>query len=77
MEKNYSFPNRESLTTFIQNEILNTSEATEILQCTRQNLYDLVKRGVLTPIKKFPKDRLFYKEDIIKRKNEMENRARK
>lgn len=77
MEKNYSFPNRESLTAFIQNEILNTAEATEILQCTRQNLYDLVKRGVLTPIKEFPKDRLFYKEDIIKRKNEMENKARK
>ncbi len=77
MEQNYSFKNREELMIFIQNEVINTTEALEILQCSRQNLNDLVKRGVITPIKDLPRDRLFFKEDIIKRKNEMESKAKK
>lgn len=77
MEQNYSFKNREDLMIFIQNEVINTTEALEILQCSRQNLNDLVKRGVITPIKDLPRDRLFFKEDIIKRKNEMDSKAKK
>lgn len=64
----FTFNSREELTAFVQDEIINTSEALEILQCSRQNLNDLVKREVITPIKDLPRDRLFFKEDIIKRK---------
>lgn len=74
MSENYSFKNRDELTNYIQSEIINTTEALEILQCSRQNLNNLVKRGVLTPIKDLPRDRLFYKEDIVNRKNDMDKR---
>lgn len=71
---NYSFGTREELSEYIQSEIINTTEALEILQCSRQNLNNLVKRGVLIPIKDLPRDRLFFKEDIVKRKNKMDNK---
>jgi len=74
---NYSFNTREELTKYIQSEIINTTEALDILQCSRQNLNNLVKRGVLTPIKDLPRDRLFYKEDIINRKNDMDKKDKK
>ncbi|KGR74884.1 transcriptional regulator [Ureibacillus sinduriensis] len=77
MSENYSFKNREEITVYIQNEIINTTEALEILQCSRQNLNNLVMRGVIKPIKDLPRDRLFFKEDIIKRKTEMDNKAKK
>lgn len=72
---NYSFNTREELTKYIQSEIINTTEALDILQCSRQNLNNLVKRGVLTPIKDLPRDRLFYKVDIVNRKNDMDKKA--
>ncbi|WP_445506770.1 DNA-binding protein [Niallia sp. 03190] len=62
------------MTKYIQNEVINTSEALEILQCSRQNLNDLIKRGVITPIKDLPRDRLFYKEDILQRKSYMDRK---
>ncbi|RDV27765.1 DNA-binding protein [Lysinibacillus capsici] len=76
MSENYSFNSREELTEYIIDEIINTTEALEILQCSRQNLNNLVKRGVLTPIKDLPRDRLFFKEDIVKRKNDMDKKAK-
>lgn len=75
MTENYSFNSREKLTEYIQDEIINTTEALEILQCSRQNLNNLVQRGVITPIKDLPRDRLFFKEDIVKRKNDMDKKA--
>ncbi|MFJ5789982.1 DNA-binding protein [Lysinibacillus sp. NPDC093197] len=77
MSNNYTFNSQEELTRFIQSEIINTTEALDILQCSRQNLNNLVKRNVVTPIKDLPRDRLFYKEDIINRKNDMDNRVNK
>jgi len=71
MPEDYSFNTREELTKYIQSEIINTTEALEIFQCSRQNLNNLVKRGVVTPIKDLPRDRLFFKEDIVIRKNDM------
>lgn len=76
MSENYSFNSREELTEYIIDEIINTTEALEILQCSRQNLNNLVKRGVLTPIKDLPRDRLFFKEDIVNRKNYMDKKAK-
>ena len=70
----HTFKSREELVQFVQSEILNTTEALEILQCSRQNLNDLVKRNVITPIKDLPRDRLFLKEDIEKRKDYMDKK---
>lgn len=65
----FKFQNKEELIKFIQNEIVDTTEAIEILECSRQNLNNLVKRGVVVPIKEFSKSKIFFKEDILKRKN--------
>ncbi|MBT2615113.1 MULTISPECIES: DNA-binding protein [unclassified Bacillus (in: firmicutes)] len=70
----FTFNSREELAEFVQKEIINTTEALDILQCSRQNLNDLVKRNVITPIKDLPRDRLFLKEDIVKRKDYMDKK---
>ncbi|OPA39653.1 DNA-binding protein [Bacillus cereus] len=53
-------------------EIVNTSETVENLECSRWNLNKLVKSGTLVPIKEMVRDRLFFKEDILNRKEQME-----
>lgn len=63
----YTFNSREELTAFIVSEVINTSEAMSLLNCTRQNIDDLITRGKLTPIKKFKRDSIFWKEDILQR----------
>ncbi|SKA99825.1 hypothetical protein SAMN05443428_13820 [Caloramator quimbayensis] len=63
----YQFNSKEELKKFLSEEIINTAEAVQILNCTRQNIDDLVKRGKLVPIKIFPRDRLFFKSDILER----------
>ena len=70
----YSFSDKEELVSFIQGEIINTTEALEILQCSRQNLNNLVQREVLKPIKELPRDRLFFRSDIVERKNYMDKK---
>lgn len=70
------FNSKEDLIDFVNNEIVNTTEASEILNCTRQNIYKLVKNGVLVPIKVMEKDRLFFKADILARKKHVEEKKR-
>ncbi|WP_430508386.1 DNA-binding protein [Rossellomorea marisflavi] len=67
----YKFESREELQGFIQNEVLNTSETIEILGCSRQNLSKIVQKGELVPIKEFARDRLFWKEDVLRKKGTM------
>lgn len=71
----YEFKTKEELQDFIRNEVLNTSQATEILGCSRQNLTYHVQKGDLVPIKEFAKDRLFWKEDILRKKASMKSKA--
>lgn len=52
---------------FVKNNIVDTYEATQILECTRQNIDDLIKRGKISPIKSGKKNNLFIKEDIKNR----------
>ena len=63
----YNFNSKEELFKFLEENLINTNEATEILGCSRQNIDDLVKRNKLIPIKVFPRDRIFLKEDILSR----------
>lgn len=63
----YVFNNREELGRFMTEEIVNTAGVMELLNCSRQNVFDLIKRGKLKPIKETQKDRLFLKSDILAR----------
>ncbi|MCY8103401.1 helix-turn-helix domain-containing protein [Bacillus mojavensis] len=61
----YSPKERDAIKKFLNEEIVNTSEAIEILGFTRQYLNQLIKTGQLEPVKEMPRDRLFIKEDIL------------
>ncbi|WP_336950414.1 DNA-binding protein [Bacillus cereus] len=67
----YKFETKDDLIRFIQNEIVNTSEALEILGCSRQNLNVMVQKEKVKPIKEMSRDRLYFKEDIINSKKQM------
>ncbi|MES5957437.1 DNA-binding protein [Bacillus fungorum] len=67
----YNFKTKDDLIRFIQDEIVNTSEALEILGCSRQNLNYMVQTEKVKPIKELPRDRLYFKEDILKSKEYM------
>lgn len=49
----------------IKEDIINTVEAMKILNCTRQYVNELVKKGVLHPIKSEDKNTLFLKNEVI------------
>ncbi|XLP24152.1 DNA-binding protein [Bacillus toyonensis] len=67
----YKFETKDDLIRFIQNEIVNTSEALDILGCSRQNLNVMVQKEKVKPIKEMSRDRLYFKEDILKSKEQM------
>lgn len=72
-DEHNSFKNREELAKYIQEEIINNNWS--IRNFTMFSAESkLVKRGVNIPIKNLPWDRLFFKEDIIRRKNQINNR---
>ena len=54
-------------TDFVKYGLLSTSEACSILDCSRQNIDDLVKRDKLHPIRTDAKNKLFLKNEIIQR----------
>jgi len=58
---------REELEKFIANELINTAEVMQMLDCSRQNVFDLIKRGKLKPIRESKKETLFLKSDIVAR----------
>ncbi len=49
----------------------NLDTGSYILGCSRQYLNKLVKEGKITPIKETTRDKLFYKQDILTRKEKM------
>ena len=57
----------KDFTSFIKNRIVSTKEATELLDCSRQNIDDLVKRDKLHPVKSDAKNKLFLKTEIEQR----------
>lgn len=58
---------KEDFRMFVKHNVVNSAEATVLLDCSRQNINDLLKRGKLSPIKSTLKNHLFLKSDIIKR----------
>jgi len=67
----YNFNSKEELLRFISEETVNTTEAVNILGCSRQYIHQLVKEEKLIPIKEMPRDRLFLKQDVLDRKDMM------
>lgn len=57
--------NIEDLKKFLEEEVVTTSEALELIGCSRQNLKQLVDYGTLVPIKQTPKEKLFLKQDVV------------
>ena len=52
---------------FVAQRVINATEAAELLNCSRQNLSDLTKRGKLHPIKSSKKNTLYLKSEVLKR----------
>ncbi len=52
---------------FVVHRVVNSAEAAELLDCSRQNINDLIKRNKLHPIKTSEKNTLFLKSEIMKR----------
>lgn len=52
---------------FVKYGIINTKDACDLLDCSRQNIDDLLKRKKITPVKSFQRNKLFLKSDILKR----------
>ena len=57
----------DDLAAFVRQRVVTTAEAAALLDCSKQNIDDLVKRGKLHPLKETPKGKLFLKSEIIKR----------
>lgn len=66
----YPIKNKDEFIKYVQSEILTSSEALEILEVSRQTLNSLVKRGKIVPIKELTREKLFLREDIMRRKEE-------
>jgi excisionase family DNA binding protein len=52
---------------YINSRIITSSEAADLMDCSRQNIEDLVKRGKLHPIKVTGRTKLFAKSDVLQR----------
>lgn len=53
---------------FAANRVINVNEACEILDCSRQNVNNLIKRGILNSIKPNGKSIALMKSEVIQRK---------
>ncbi|MCM2674114.1 helix-turn-helix domain-containing protein [Alkalicoccobacillus plakortidis] len=67
-----TFSNRSELELFIQNELLTTNEAMQILGVSRARMNSMQKEGKLTPVKNVGKTVLYLLSDIEERKKEQD-----
>ena len=67
-EKGISIPlSQNDFFNYVKYRIISTSEACEILNCSRQNIDDLVKRDKLHPIKTSARNKLFLRNEVMQR----------
>ena len=55
-------------TSFVKKNVLDTTEVCDILECTRQNVAYMIKRQMLSPVKKEAKGNLYLKGEVLKNK---------
>lgn len=60
----------DALHHYVQNRVVSASEACSILDCSRQNIDDLMRRDKLHPIRTDAKYKLFSKAEVVQRKKE-------
>ena len=60
--------NLDEIKRLFQYRVINSAEAAELLNCTRQNIEDLVRRDRLFPVKTMPKGKLFLKGEVESRR---------
>lgn len=53
---------------FIRHRVISAAEACQLLDCSRQNIDDLTKRGKLHPIRKDARYKLFLRNEVLQRK---------
>lgn len=58
---------QDDFAAFVRQRVVTTAEAAKLLDCSRQNIDDLVRRGKLHPVKESAKSKLFLKSEIIQR----------
>ena len=63
---------KQELVAFLASEVIDTSEATEILGCSRQNLHYHVSKEKIVPVKVLKKETLFLKSDVLSLKKQLE-----
>ncbi|MGG3737237.1 helix-turn-helix transcriptional regulator [Aeribacillus pallidus] len=68
----FHLKNRSDIAAFVQQEILTSTEAIQILGITRQRLSQLVKKGQLVPLKKEGGVSLFLRSEVEEKKMELE-----
>ncbi len=60
----------DALHHYVQNRVVSASEACSILDCSRQNIDDLMRRDKLHPIRTDAKYKLFSKAEVMQRKKD-------
>jgi hypothetical protein len=60
----------DALHHYVQSRVVSASEACGILDCSRQNIDDLMRRDKLHPIRTDAKYKLFSKAEVVQRKKE-------
>lgn len=73
----YHLKNRQQVEDFIQNEVLTSSEAQEILEINKQRMSKLLNNGRIQPIKRVGKTTLFLKSDVVLLKKDLEEGRKK
>lgn len=53
---------------FISCRTVNTMEAAELLECSKQNIEDLIRRDKLHPVKTNARNKIFLKSEVLQRK---------
>ncbi len=61
---------QQDLYRYLQNRVVSASEACSILDCSRQNIDDLMRRDKLHPIRTDAKYKLFSKAEVMQRKRD-------
>ena len=57
----------EDFQNYVSQRVVSAAEAAELMDCSRQNVIDLTKRGKLHPLKSSPKNTFYRKSEVLKR----------
>lgn len=73
-EEKTRFDTREDVRKFIEEEVLTSTEAAEVLGVSRARVSQLIGEGKLVPAKKLRGDSLFYRKDVLEKLEELKEK---